>query len=248
MSRRKILIGASIAGHAVLLAGVFVFNSWDLERLDHDSKSRISLAVMAPPAADSGSFSLSKPELKPKEPKKVVVKELTQPTKPEDEVKISYDHGSRAGTDPGTGRGTGTGDGPEGLDGEGCKEADGRPCGLGPALALPELPKPPPPPEVRTVTPDILKGLRIHGETQIHPPHEVKDEIYRSGTHKTSASIKLCLATNGALSSVTMVKRSKYEGYDEAILAAVRRWIYRPYAPSGTPVPACGMVTFVYQR
>lgn len=246
MSRRKILIGASIAGHAVLLAGVFVFNSWDLERLDHDSRSRISLAVMAPPAADSGSFSLPRPEVTRKEPPKVVVKELTQPKKLEDELKISYDRGAPAGTDPGPGGGGGPGDGIEGGDGEGCKEVDGRPCGLGPSLTLPELPKAPPAPEVRNVTPEILKGLRIRGETQIHPSNEVRTEIFRSGTHETSASIKLCLAADGTVSSVDLKKSTGYPAYDAALVGASRGWIYRPYTVNGTPVPVCGMVTFQY--
>jgi TonB family protein len=176
----------------------------------------------------------------------VVVKELTQPKKLEDELKISYDNGARAGTDPGPGGGGGPGDGIEGGDGEGCKEADGRPCGLGPSLTLPELPKPPPPPRTEEVAAEILRALRLRGETQIHPPRDVYDQIYRSGNLQTSAEVKVCLTTVGTVSSVTLRRSSGYPAYDEALVGAVRGWLYRPYTVNGAAVPACGAVKFQY--
>jgi TonB family protein len=49
------------------------------------------------------------------------------------------------------------------------------------------------------------------------------------------------------VASISLKRSTRYAAYDEAILAAARRWIYRPYTVNGTPAPACGMVTFVYE-
>ena len=241
MSRRKILIGASIAGHAALFAGVFVSSVWTVDQVDHRSRSRASLAVIAPPLPENGSFSLPKQELQRKAPPKVAVKETRQPRKPELEITIDKG-GSETGT--GEGKGKGPGDGPEA--GDPCREPGScEPVAVPPPL--PELPKPPPPPPIHNVTPQILKGLRLSGVTVIHPPREVFDQMYRGGDLQTSAAIKLCLSIDGSVSSIDLKKSTKYGAYDDVIVAAVRGWRYKPYTVNGRPVPACGMVTFVYQ-
>lgn len=241
---RKILIGASIAGHVVLFAGVFAHSVWDLEQLDHEMRTRTALGVMTPPTASSGELRGKKVELKPKPQ---VVKEPRQPRKqnppPTPEV----------GTDPtGTSTGTGTPDGPIGDDeppGDPCQEPGAcEPPPEPPALPpAPPIPPVPPPPKVHTVAPQILKGLRVRGDTAIHPPREVFQEMYRSRDTKTTATIQVCLAVDGSVASVGVMKSSRYAPYDEAIVAAARRWVYRPYTVNGTPVPACGAVTFVYE-
>lgn len=248
MSRRKLLIGASIAGHVALFTGVFVHGIWNLDQLEYESRFRAPIAVMTPPPAGGGAPSLPKVDMQPKVAPKVKVTEPRQPrARLRDELTITTEApGAGTGTgSPGTGAGTGVGDGPE--TGEPCDAARG-PCGTVPvALTLPDLPPPPPPPKVRDVTPEILRGLRIRGETAIHPPRDVFQEMHRGGDLKTSASIKVCLAADGAVVSVGLMKSTRYAAYDEAILAAARRWVYRPHSVNGTPVPACGMVTFVYE-
>lgn len=248
MSRRKILIGASIAGHAALFAGVFVYTAWDLDQLDYEARSRSPLAVMVPPSAEGWSYTPPKVDLEPARPPRVVVNETRQPRRPDLDLQITYEPGpSEPGEGLGAGPGEGPGDGPEG--GEPCQEAGGQRCGTLPAPPpppLPELPKPPPAPKVANVTPEILRGLRLRGETAIHPPRDVYDEMSRTRSYRTSASIKLCLTGRGTVSSITLMKSTSYPAYDEALVAAARRWIYRPYAVNGTPVPACGIVTFQY--
>ncbi|HSK02957.1 MAG TPA: TonB family protein [Kofleriaceae bacterium] len=247
MSRRKLLIGASIAGHVALFTGVFVHGVWNLDQLEYESRFRAPLAFMTPPPPQGGSVAPAKVELQPKAVPKVVVKEPRQPPRVPERPEVTHEPGS---SEPGTGLGTGPGTGPGDEDSpeaaDPCKEA-GPGCGTLPAPPLPEVPRPPPPPKVHAVTPQILKGLRIRGETAIHPPREVFHEMHRGGDLRTSASIKVCLAANGAVASVAVMKSTRYAAYDEAILAAARRWIYRPYSVNGTPVPACGMVTFVYE-
>jgi hypothetical protein len=43
-----------------------------------------------------------------------------------------------------------------------------------------------------------------------------------------------------------MLGTTKYPEYDQAILAAVGTWRYRPYMVNNMPVPVCSVVTFVY--
>lgn len=68
----------------------------------------------------------------------------------------------------------------------------------------------------------------------------------QNGESATSALIKVCLAINGTVSSVTVVKSTRYAAYDAAVVAAARQWVYRPYTVNGTPTPACGFVTIQY--
>jgi periplasmic protein TonB len=248
MARRKLLIGISIAGHAALFAGVLAHTVWDLEQVDYRPKVRTSLAVITPPAAEAGprvSIDRPTPVVTPKPPK--IAKELTQPQKTPAPTPAPPD----TAVTTGDGTGTGPGDGPPGSDGppggDPCAEPGG--CELPDLPSLPEPPKPPPPPkpQVHSVTPHILKALRTSGETAIVPPRDVVQEMYRSGQHKTSASLKLCLDTRGQVASITLTQSTKYAEYDAAILDAVRRWRYQPYTVNGNPAPACGVVTFRYE-
>jgi periplasmic protein TonB len=123
-----------------------------------------------------------------------------------------------------------------------CKEA-GAACETARVLpSQPGIPKSP-----ATVTQQILMGLRVSGEPKIQPPREVAKEMRRNGELETNALIKLCLAANGTVSSVTVMKSTKYAAYDQALLAGTRRWGHRPYMVNGTPVPVCGMVQFLYR-
>ena len=45
---------------------------------------------------------------------------------------------------------------------------------------------------------------------------------------------------------VSVASSTRYEAYDARLVTAARAWRYRPYTVNGTPMPVCGMVTFVY--
>jgi len=249
MSRRKILIGASIAGHAALFAGVFVHGVWDVEQLGREARARTSLAVMVPPL-DGGGFPVPEQRLERqqrKEPPKRVVKEPRQPRPRPEEPKLQPDPGPAGpsgGPDAGPGPGGG---GPPG--GDPCTE----PGGCQPEVAppqppeVPRLPPPPAPPAPQTVAPQVLKGLRTSGETAIYPPGEVVQQMHRSGDLKTSASLKICIGADGAVATIGLLRSTRYPAYDEALLASARRWVYRPYTVNGRAVPVCSVVTFQYE-
>jgi protein TonB len=247
MSHRKILVGASIAGHVALFTGVFLAGAWKLDRVDYEYRARTALAVMNPPPPEGGSYTPTPPKVDLKQKQKTPVKEPRQPRPPRPEPEIPpspgpSEPGEGLGLGTGPGTGPGDGDGPPGADP--CKEA-GAACPPPPAPPLPEVPRPPP--RVHTVLPQILKGLRTSGETAIHPPYAVLQQMHRNEDRKTIASIKVCLAADGTVSSVALLTSTKYAAYDEAIMGAARRWRYKPYTVNGAPVPACGMVTFVYR-
>jgi protein TonB len=249
MSRRKFLIGASIAGHAALFAGVFVHGVWEMEQLGREARARTSLAVMVPPA-DGGGFAVPEQRLERqqrKEPPKKVVKEPRQPRPRPDEPKFAPDTGP---ADRGGGLGPdgpGGGDGPPG--GDPCTEPGGCPPAVAPQLPpeVPRLPAPPAPPAPQTVAPQVLKGLRTSGETAIYPPGEVVQQMHRSGDLKTSASLKVCIGADGAVAAIGLLRSTRYPAYDEALLASARRWVYRPYTVNGRAVPVCSVVTFQYE-
>ncbi len=102
--------------------------------------------------------------------------------------------------------------------------------------------------EVKTlfVPPTVLQGLRISGETQVHAPDTVKTTMLRDGRDRSVGVLKLCIATDGGISSVSVAATTKYEAYDAKLVSAVRSWRYKPYTVNGSPMPVCGMVTFVY--
>lgn len=247
MARRKLIVGVSIFGHLALFTGVFVHNVWDLDRLEYENRSTLTLGAILPAASEGGAPDLPKPKdsMRPKEPPKKVVKETRQPRKLDD-TKVTIEP-------PGGGETTGTGTGrigpPGDIDGP-CRPEDGD-CAPTPPVVPPppELPKPP---EVRAapppfVSPQILRGLRTRGETAIHPPRDVFNQMFRDRNYKASAILKVCITTTGAIASVAVQKSTGYATYDDALVGAARGWTYRPYTVDGKPMPVCSAVTFLYQ-
>jgi TonB family protein len=96
------------------------------------------------------------------------------------------------------------------------------------------------------VPPTVIKGLRTSGETQIHPPDPVKTAMLRDGRPSVVATIRVCVGTDGTVSSLKFLKSSGYAGYDAALDDGLRRWRYRAYVIDGRKVPVCGVVTFIY--
>ena len=67
------------------------------------------------------------------------------------------------------------------------------------------------------------------------------------GKDKLVGAFKLCLATTGSVSSVTMLKSSGFPDYDAKILREMRTvWRYQPYTVDAKAVPVCTAVTFIY--
>jgi TonB family protein len=263
MSRRW-LITVSLLAHVGLGVGLFATGIWRLERLD-GGRAITVIGVMTPPAPapEGGPTSKFEAKLTPKDkPDKKIIKIAQPQTKtddaPPDTTAANTGGGEGSAVGPGTGTGpvdsTGTclencgqaeekhavcGNGSR-EDGESCDDGNlvnGDGCS---ATCTGE------PPKVAIVPPALMTSIRISGDTQIHPSDTDKTMMMRDGTSRTVGVLKVCVATGGQVSSVSIVNSTKYSQYDARLVAGVRDWRYRPYLVENRPTPFCGMVTFVY--
>lgn len=124
-------------------------------------------------------------------------------------------------------------------------EADHHP----PPVLSPPPPPPPPPSSVLNVASQALNVNRIAGERNIVPDDATKADISQSGKDKIVGSYKLCITTEGNISSVTQVKSTDFPAYDQKIMNTIRgEWRYRPFMVNGRATPVCTAVTFIYSQ
>ena len=260
MSRRW-LVAVSITAHLCILAGVFVSGIWRLERLDAAPR-KFDLAVQAPPpppAPAGGSKALQKPDFKPLVPRTVAHGHHQPPPVTVETPPVVTTPGNGEGTGSGSGDPTSVGTctencgpGPvaEPTCGNGSVEAgeqcdDGNTTGGDGCSATCQI-EVKPPPRTATVAPSVLAGLRISGETQVHPDDFTQNQMIRDGVGHVAGVVKLCIAPDGSVGSTRLLASTKYATYDAALVAAVAGWRYQPYRVNGTPVAACSTVRFVY--
>lgn len=262
MSRRW-LVAVSVTAHLCILAGVFVSGIWRLERLD-PGKPRFSLAVQPPPPPPAPAGGTKAPQLidfTPRPPKPVAkgprqpptVRVETPPVTPPPGEGSGNGSGSGALTDPTATCTENCGDGPpvDPVCGNGSLEAgeqcdDGNTTGGDGCSATCRIEVKPPPP-VPTLPSSVLAGLRISGETQVHPDDITHNQMIRDGVERVAGVVKLCIAADGSVGSARMLSPTKYAAYDARLVAAVAGWRYEPYRLNGTPVAACSTVRFVYR-
>ncbi len=102
----------------------------------------------------------------------------------------------------------------------------------------------------RTVRVDnrLIEGYRIAGEPQIHAPESVREKMAERGQTGTLGAVKMCLGTDGVVSSLRLLRSTGYAEYDALLLSGMKGWRYRPYRiADGTGVAACTLVTFIYR-
>jgi TonB family protein len=238
---RRTIILASIALHAGLVFVFFVAGFWRIERVEA-ARLTVSIGVpLPPPPAPSGGAAPTKaPTFTPKK----VVHAVTQPEVHPVETRPVEAVATTPGTGEGSGAGSGGGSGDStdtGTCTENCGPGDGSGSAAPPVIAEKK------PPTETLVPPTVLKGLRIEGETQIHPSDVVKTQMLHEGHARSTSVFKACIGSSGEVTRVSMLKSSGYSEYDQALVAALRGWRYRPYQIGGAAVPVCGIVTFVYE-
>jgi len=246
-TRRPLLVAVSLSTHLVVVLALFVAGFWRLDRLDAPRRT-IDLAVAPPPPpAPAGSPAAAEPQPFTKKQPRRVAREVTQPprVKEPDPTPVAAAEPSTGGGGTGSGDGSGSGTDPDGTGtcvGETCGPADPT------AKREPERTREPVVErEPDTVIPTVIRGMRVRGETQIQPPDLEKTQLMRSGKPRATATVKVCVAATGSILSVAMARGSGLPGWDAAILAAMRRWEYRPHRIDGRAVAVCGMVTFLYE-
>lgn len=236
---RRWLIPVSATFHIALVFGLFVAGAWRLEQLDRPHISVALAQPLPPPPAPAGGAAPTKaPKLTPK----VVVHDPVQPVPRPVEAPTPLQTAVKTGGGEGSGEGSGRGSGDPLSTGD-CTEN----CGDGSGSAKVPEKKVEEHHDDLVVPPSVIRGMRISGETQLHPSDLDKTAMSRDGKERVTASFKTCVNPAGAVASVAMIKSSGYPAYDQEIAAAMRAWRYRPYVIGSQAVMACGIVTFVYQ-
>jgi cysteine-rich repeat protein len=253
---RSWLIGVSVVAHAAVGVGLFASGVWKIDRVEARAMpTLLSVAPPPPPPASGQLAGAVKPDA-PK-PRRERPRVLIQPVPQVPEAVPTTGTGGHTTTDgpeidtpcvEGCGPATPEISAP--VCGNGARET-GEQCddgntapgdGCSATCAL----EPAPRPRLATVAPSVLSALRISGETQIQPSSSTQSQMLRDGADRVRGSVKLCIGTDGAITSTALVASTKYADYDDHLLAAVRSWRYQPYTVNGAAVPACSIVSFIF--
>jgi len=102
--------------------------------------------------------------------------------------------------------------------------------------------------EVAIVQAKMIEGYRISGDPQIQPPDPVRVQMVEKRQEQAVGTIRMCLARDGSVASLRVMRPTGYPAYDERLTARMREWRYRPYRTAdGNAVPVCTAVTFIFQ-
>lgn len=245
--KSAVIVGSALV-HAGALTAVVVAAMWHVEKLDVASEMDITYRVPVPQGASAPPPAARLPS--PTKPKifktKIDVPTQPQVTKEPDPVTT----GPSTTTDPNGGK---DGPGGDGTDPDADPASTGTclqpPCIDGsdgdPPVPDPEpvvIKKPPP-----IVPPNVAKGLRVGGNDQIHPPELVRVDMMHQGKDAISATLQLCVGTDGSVESIRVLKPTGFKSYDDKIVGEVRNWQYKPYRVDGVASPMCTVTMFVYR-
>ena len=98
------------------------------------------------------------------------------------------------------------------------------------------------------VPPSLLEGYRVKGSILVVPDDMDKVELVKRNLTRVVPTSKLCIAADGAIASVTMLKSSGLPTYDTKIRTHMSDWRYKPFEINGKPAPVCTTVTFIYNQ
>ena len=91
------------------------------------------------------------------------------------------------------------------------------------------------------VSPALFQARRTSGSVELDAPIAVQKEMVRDSATKVTALVKACIGADGAITQVSLIKSSGYEGYDQVLLDGVRGWHFQ----AGDPV--CSAVAFAFK-
>lgn len=231
----------SVLGHVAAVTALLITAMWQINELAPPRSRPIVVQParsMAPPAAteDSRKIQPSTTTIKPKV--------LTQPTeepktdKNKEVAEIGIVGDAEFGVDNGMPGGMPGGDGD-------CIDCLTVTSPL-PALAKIEVPVVEQPKKPISIQRQLLEGSRVAGNAQIHPPMDVRQQMVRDGADRIRGVIKMCLDTEGQVTSLKVIKSTGYSNYDRELKREMKRWKYQPYRMNGSPVPVCTPIDFIY--
>jgi TonB family protein len=250
--RRRIFFAVSGGLHVAAIGALAVTAMWRVEKLTPDER-HATIAVLPPPPGNSGGGQKMADAKKSPTTRKPPVRDPVQPVRPQhltpEPIAMTPDLGGTGDGGGGDGGGVGTP-----TTGSGCTV---EPCGIGdppPVVITPrpcsERPTDADCVKVPQVTidrvPEVALGHRISGDAQIHPPDIVGTMMKRDGKSQTRGTFKMCLDTDGNIASVSTLRTTGYDAYDERLTSGIRTWRYEPYRVNGQAHAVCTVVTFVY--
>ena len=87
---------------------------------------------------------------------------------------------------------------------------------------------------------------RISGDPHIYPDAATVNEMRRVGLIALRASVEVCIATTGEVTSVSISRSSGYPAYDTKLAHEIARWRYSPRAGNQAD-PECRVISFKYR-
>ena len=227
----------SVVGHVVGVTALLITAMWQISELAPPKSRPIVIQatkVLAPPPPATTTPRITHP-IKPKPD--VITQPVKVPEDQEEDVQIGID-----GDDLGDPNGV-----PGGVPGG---DGDCYDC-IAITPAMPEMtaikaPVIEAPKKPVNVQRQRLDGHRIAGNAQIHPPMSVRQQMVRDGVDTVRGIIKMCLDSEGQVTSLKVVQSTGYDDYDRELLGEMKRWQYQPYRLDGEPVPVCTPIDFTY--
>ncbi|HET7502995.1 MAG TPA: CHAT domain-containing protein [Kofleriaceae bacterium] len=98
------------------------------------------------------------------------------------------------------------------------------------------------------VEPGVLEANFQSGDRAPMPDPETIRMMRRDHLRDLEGEVRLCTTSRGDVSTAWTSQTTGYPRYDETLLAAVRRWHYRPRTVNGADVPMCSSAHFKYSN
>jgi periplasmic protein TonB len=244
----RIIYTLSIAAHATAILGAVAYSFWHVEELQPPTVTVtfVSAAALPPPpppppplgggagAIRNKTVSHPKIEIPTKVPELVQPKVDPPHEVPQESPKETPKVEVKA-ENAGNAAGAGDADGIKGGVAGGVKAGvvGGVVGGTGKALvAAPTAPK--------FLPPQIGRQQKLSGADP-----EFSTILARAGANYLVMA-KICVATSGAVESVTLLKRA-HPTLDANVLTTVKTWRFRPLMANGNPVPFCYFANFEFK-
>lgn len=103
---------------------------------------------------------------------------------------------------------------------------------------------PAPPPSAPAERPNDQQ--RVSGDPHIYPDAPTVNEMRRVGHEVLHASIEICIAATGEVTSVSIPRSSGYPAYDKKLVREIRTWRYSRRT-TDQPGAACRTIAFNYR-
>jgi hypothetical protein len=96
---------------------------------------------------------------------------------------------------------------------------------------------------IHAIHPGVLRGLMMDGELTVTPDAETLAAMAAAEARVVEAMVSICLDVEG-MATLSLAARSRYPAFNDAVIAAVGGWRFRPYVRDGAAAEACSTAVF----